>query len=218
SVSFAIKSGEKVAVCGRTGSGKSSLVMALFKLVPKIDGQIMIDDIDLDTVDSTTLRNRLSVVPQDTVLFSGTIRENLDPGNEYSDSSIWNVLRLCKLETVFASLSDTISDDGSNLSTGKRQLVCLARALIKNRSLLIMDEATSSLDSESEQFINNIISSTKQTVISVIHRVSSVLNFDKVIVLQSGVIQEIGSPKELVSKKNSLFNSLLKGEQEYTER
>ncbi|RWS12536.1 ATP-binding cassette sub-family C member 9-like protein [Dinothrombium tinctorium] len=198
----------------KLGSGKSSLVMALFKMIKVSEGSILIDNIDIKSIAITELRRRLALVPQDTVLFSGTLRDNLDPGKFLSDEHIWYVLKKCHLHNMFSTLDDKIVEDGQNLSAGQKQLLCLARALIKNKSILIMDEATSSLDQSSEQLINKIVTESNQTVLSIIHRVSNVFHFDTVIVLQAGIVHEIGSPSELMTKKNSLFYSLLKGEGE----
>ncbi|XP_054166952.1 ATP-binding cassette sub-family C member 9-like [Oppia nitens] len=207
---FHIKAGEKVGICGRTGCGKSSLINALFRLNNITNGKILIDGIDIaNDVTTSVLRSRLSVIPQDVVLFSGTIRENLDPNNQLTDQQIWTVLRQLNLNKSIESLDDVITEEGLNLSTGQRQLLCIARALLRESTILVMDESTSSLDEESEHLVLDLIRQTNKTVISIAHKLSTILDYDKIIVVDKGVISEIGSPKELINRKDSLFNTLL---------
>ncbi|KFM80795.1 ATP-binding cassette sub-family C member 9, partial [Stegodyphus mimosarum] len=215
-ITLTIKPGEKVGICGRTGSGKSSLIMALFRMVNISGGKIEIDGIDIMKVPLETLRSRLSIIPQEAIIFSGTVRENLDPGKEYSDEELWQVLEAAQLKHIIAALPGgldaQVSDEGSNMSTGQHQLFCLARALIRKSKILVMDEATSSLDPETDSILQNVVALYYRdcTVISIAHRVQSILDFDKVVVLDAGRITEVGSPKELQEMKGSIFASLIK--------
>ncbi|XP_042910121.1 ATP-binding cassette sub-family C member 8 isoform X2 [Parasteatoda tepidariorum] len=220
-VSLTIKAGEKVGICGRTGSGKSSLIMALFRMVNIISGRIEIDGVDIMDIPLEVLRSRLSIIPQEAVIFSGTVRENLDPANEFSDEELWNALEAAQLKAIVnllpGGLDAQISGEGSNLSAGQHQLFCLARALIRNSKILVMDEATSSLDPETDQILQNVVAENYQssTVLSIVHRVQSILNFDKVIVLDGGRVAEVGHPKDLQEVKGSIFASLLKASHQH---
>lgn len=137
----------------------------------------------------------------------------MDPGNKYSDEIIWKLLHDLRLKPVIDDLSDTVSEEGANFSLGQRQLLCLARALLRNSPILIMDEASSALDNETEQLMQTVISNMSKTVISIAHRISNIASFDKIVVLSEGSIVEMGPPKELLKKKNSEFSSLLKAQE-----
>ncbi|CAG2164179.1 unnamed protein product, partial [Oppiella nova] len=160
---FSVKPGEKVGICGRTGCGKSSLVNAMFRLNHITNGKILIDGKDITKISTHLLRSKLSVIPQDVVLFSGTIRENLDPNKEISDDKIRGVLSELNLNSSISSLDEYITEEGLNLSAGQRQMLCIARALLRDSAVLIMDESTSSLDEESEQLILDLIKKTNKT-------------------------------------------------------
>ncbi|KAG8183008.1 hypothetical protein JTE90_017096 [Oedothorax gibbosus] len=220
-ITLSIKPGEKVGICGRTGSGKSSLIMALFRMVNIMFGKIEIDGINIVNIPLEILRSRLSIIPQEAVIFSGTVRENLDPSQEHSDEEIWKALEAAQLRTIVAAmpggLEAQVSDEGSNMSTGQHQLFCLARALIRKSRILVMDEATSSLDPETDQILQNVVAECYKdsTVLSIVHRVQSVLNFDKVIVLDGGRVAEVGNPKDLQEVKSSIFASLVKASHQH---
>ncbi|CAN7987080.1 unnamed protein product [Ixodes hexagonus] len=213
SVTFA--PGEKVGICGRTGSGKSSLVMGLFKMVPISEGTIYVDGIDIATVPFDILRSRLSIIPQEPVLFSGTIRQNLDPRAMYTDEQLWSVLEKARLKEVVivsGGLDGEVTEEGSNFSIGQRQLFCFARSLLQPSKVFVLDEATSSLDSDLDSLIQETILNewADSTILAIAHRVTGLLNFDRVIVLEAGHIVETGAPSELRDRRGSTFVSLLK--------
>ncbi|XP_050524591.1 ATP-binding cassette sub-family C member Sur-like isoform X2 [Daktulosphaira vitifoliae] len=195
-VSLHIPPGQKVGICGRTGSGKSSLVMSILNMVPIRDGIITIDDIDINNVPLQTLRSRISVIPQDVRMFSGTIRQNLDLKNEFSDNEIWSCLRMTQMEDTvllqLGGLDGLIGSSGDNLSSGQKQLLCLARAILQDNVCLIMDEPTSSIDDETEKKLLEAIKNSFQgrTVITIAHRLSTILDYDRVLILEAGKIIE----------------------------
>lgn len=214
-VSVTIAPGEKVGICGRTGSGKSSLVMSLFKMVPISEGKIFVDDIDISMVPCDVLRSRLAIIPQEPILFSGTIRQNLDPKRAHTDEELWNVLEKAHLKEIvvlYGGLDGEVTEEGSNFSIGQKQLFCFARALLQPSKVLILDEATSSLDANLDNLIQETVLNewADSTVLAIAHRVTGLLNFDKIIVLEAGHIVESGSPAELKQKRGSIFMSLLK--------
>ncbi|KAK7871844.1 hypothetical protein R5R35_006438 [Gryllus longicercus] len=213
-ISFYINSGEKVGIVGRTGSGKSSLIVALFRLVEISSGQIKIDGINIADVSLEVLRSRLTVIPQDPVLFAGTIRSNLDPHQLFSDSDLWNALEKTTLKNKISSTADqldaSVNASGNNFSTGERQLLCLARALLKNTKILILDEATAAVDPETEVAIQTAIQKEFHhcTVLTIAHRLSTVTSSDRVLVMDNGKVVEFDSPSNLLSNNNSHFYQL----------
>ncbi|XP_070559516.1 ATP-binding cassette sub-family C member 8-like [Ptychodera flava] len=217
-VNLDFKSGEKIGICGRTGSGKSSLTLAVFRLIETFEGRITIDGIDISHVPLLTLRSRLVIIPQDPVLFAGTIRFNLDPLSHKSDDQLWEALEISRLKEVVAELDNQldsyVSEDGDNFSVGQRQLFCLARAFLRYAKIIIMDEATASVDMETDTALQDVISVAfaDRTVITIAHRISSILDSDRVLVLSGGKVIEYGSPKKLLNQDGSTFASLVKGE------
>ncbi|KAL0274896.1 UNVERIFIED_CONTAM: hypothetical protein PYX00_002924 [Menopon gallinae] len=213
-ISFEINSGEKIGIVGRTGAGKSSLVAAIFRLVELDSGAITIDGVDISLIPLPILRSRITVIPQDPVIFTGTLRSNLDPYNKYSDEIIWNVLKQTKLydkvQSIPNGLSAVFGERGDVLSVGENQLLCLARALLRSSKILILDEATASVDPDTETAVQTIIDKDFKhcTILTIAHRLKTVKNCDKVLVLNHGMVQEFDDPKTLMENPNSLFSSM----------
>ncbi|BBN08483.1 ATP-binding cassette, subfamily C (CFTR/MRP), member 2 [Marchantia polymorpha subsp. ruderalis] len=210
-----IEGGQKIGVVGRTGSGKSTLIQALFRLVEPAGGKIIIDGIDITSIGLHDLRSKLSVIPQDPTLFEGTMRVNLDPLEQYSDAEIWEALDKCQLGDIVRAkdtkLDFPVSENGENWSVGQRQLLCLGRALLKRSQILVLDEATASVDSRTDGLIQRTIRAEfgKCTVITVAHRIPSVADSDRVLVLSDGKVAEYDAPSQLLQNKSSFFYKLV---------
>ncbi|KAI4382506.1 hypothetical protein MLD38_008463 [Melastoma candidum] len=206
---------KKIGIVGRTGSGKSTLIQALFRVIELLSGRILIDGIDIAKLRLHELRSRLSIIPQDPVLFQGTVRMNLDPLEEHSDREIWEVLHKCNLaDTVrrdWRLLDAPVAEDGENWSVGQRQLVCLVRVLLKKRKVLVLDEATASVDTVTDNAIRQAIQEETRecTVLTVAHRIPTVIDNDLVLVLDQGKVVEYESPKALLENKSSSFSALV---------
>ena len=211
-LSFVINANEKIGVVGRTGSGKSSLLATLFRTVNLSDGQILLDQTDTKTIDRHALRQMLAIIPQDPFLFSGTIRENLDPYATHSDEEIYAVLEKCDLRSLVNSLDSVIVERGRNFSVGQKQLFCLARALLRQAKVLCLDEATANIDLETDRRIQQSIRSTCKdvTVITIAHRVQTILDSDRVMVMDNGRIIEFDSPARLIEDSQSTFARLVR--------
>ncbi|KMT07545.1 hypothetical protein BVRB_6g151560 [Beta vulgaris subsp. vulgaris] len=207
----------KVGVVGRTGSGKSTLIQALFRVVEPSQGRILIDGLDVCLLGLQDLRSRLSIIPQDPTLFQGTVRFNLDPLEEHNDQEIWEVINKCHgLANIIrqdARLLDApVAEDGENWSVGQRQLVCLARVLLQRRRIVVLDEATASVDTATDNIIQKTVREETSgcTVITVAHRIPTVIDNDLVLVLDQGKIVEYDSPAELLKDSSSAFSKLVK--------
>ncbi|XP_026322609.1 probable multidrug resistance-associated protein lethal(2)03659 isoform X1 [Hyposmocoma kahamanoa] len=207
-VSFGVRPAEKVAVVGRTGAGKSSLIAALFRL-SKITGKITVDELCADETGLPAWRSRLCALPQRPALFAASLRENLDPENKYSDAQIYAALEQVELRDMVANLpaglSTKVGDGGGNLSSGQRQLVCLARAALAGCKVLILDEATANVDTETDKHIQQTIRNkfADSTVLTIAHRLNTVMDYDRVIVMDKGRIAESGHPYELLTQPKS---------------
>ncbi|XWS67375.1 hypothetical protein CRYUN_Cryun04dG0002000 [Craigia yunnanensis] len=207
---------KKIGIVGRTGSGKSTLIQALFRLVEPSRGQIIIDGIDISMLGLQDLRSRLSIIPQDPTLFQGTMRNNLDPLQQHTDQEIWEVLRKCCLAEIVRQdqrlLDAPVVEDGENWSVGQRQLICLARILLKKKKILVLDEATASIDTATDNLLQQTIKneSSRSTIITVAHRIPTVINSDLVLVLDGGKAVGFESPAELLKDSSSAFSKLVK--------
>ncbi|KAG0225231.1 hypothetical protein BGW41_004787 [Actinomortierella wolfii] len=258
-ISFEVQPGEKIGIVGRTGAGKSSLTLALFRIIEaansywakasqdpnaidtslvkssnssstshlsddEIDGgSIVIDGVDISTVGLNYLRQHLSIIPQEPTLFAGTLRENLDPFNEKQDADLWRALERAHLKdyasTLQGGLSFEVAQNGENFSVGQRSLLCLARALLRDTSILVLDEATSSVDMQTDELIQRTIRTEfkDRTILTIAHRIKTVMDYDKILVLERGRLVEFEPPSVLLQRKDSLFYGLAKQAGEITE-
>ncbi|KAF4466595.1 hypothetical protein FALBO_6522 [Fusarium albosuccineum] len=227
---------EKVGIVGRTGAGKSSLALAIFRALEADQGKILIDDVEIGKIGLQDLRENITIVPQDPTLFHGTIRSNLDPFDMYTDDQIFAALRRVQLigpdepitvpptptqtpnspnsptlkmnKNIFLDLQSAVTESGSNLSQGQRQLLCLARAMLKSPTVLVMDEATASIDYATDSKIQETIRELTGTVITIAHRLATIVDYDKVLVLDKGQVMEYAHPWELINKKDGTFRSM----------
>uniref|UniRef100_A0A665UVT8 ATP-binding cassette, sub-family C (CFTR/MRP), member 9 n=1 Tax=Echeneis naucrates TaxID=173247 RepID=A0A665UVT8_ECHNA len=217
-VNIYIEPGQKVGICGRTGSGKSSLSLAFFNMVDMFEGKIVIDGIDISKLPLQTLRSRLSIILQDPVLFSGSIRFNLDPERTCTDDRLWEALEIAQLKNMVKALPGgldaVVTEGGENFSVGQRQLFCLARAFVRNSSILIMDEATASIDMATENILQKVVMTAfaDRTVVTIAHRVHTILKADVVIVMKRGNILEYDKPEILLEQEDGMFASFVKAD------
>ncbi|XP_022645623.1 canalicular multispecific organic anion transporter 2-like isoform X2 [Varroa jacobsoni] len=208
--------GEKVGVVGRTGAGKSSLTLSLFRLIEAASGYIVIDGINISRIGLHDLRSKLTIIPQDPVLFSGTLRENLDPFEEHTDESIWAVLEQAHLKSFITELDKSllfeVTEGGENMSVGQRQLVCLARALLRKTKILILDEATAAVDVETDDLIQKTLKQefSDSTTLTIAHRLNTIIDHNKVMVMSDGLVVEYENPQVLLKKQDSLFYAMAK--------
>ena len=206
---------EKVGVVGRTGAGKSTMMIALFRITDLCEGSIAIDGIDLATLGREDVRRALCIIPQDPVLFSASVRFNLDPFNEASDEDIWSVLEQVELkdaiERLPRGLADDVQEGGSNFSVGERQLICMARALLKHPKILIMDEATASLDNETDTHLQHMIRKQFATCtgLTIAHRLNTIMDAHRVCVMDKGVVAEYDTPANLLRKEGGIFRGMV---------
>ena len=212
-LNFEINPKEKIGVVGRTGSGKSTLCLCLFRLLEADNGKISIDDIDISSIGLEMLRKNLTIIPQEPTLIEGTLRENVDPAEIFSDEKILEVLKAVGLDDFLEgkNLDYKIENNGNNISIGEKQLICIARALIKKSKIILMDEATANIDYKTETFLQNSINKELKdcTVITIAHRIKTIINYDRILVLNNGEIVEFDSPQNLLDKKG-LFYQLYK--------
>ncbi|XP_038682857.1 ABC transporter C family member 14-like [Tripterygium wilfordii] len=219
-ITLRIHGGEKIGVVGRTGSGKSTLVQVFFRLVEPSGGSIIVDGIDICTLGLHDLRSRFGIISQEPVLFEGTVRSNVDPIGLHTDEEIWKSLERCQLKDVVAAkperLDSPVVDNGDNWSVGQRQLLCLGRVMLKRSRLLFMDEATASVDSQTDAAIQKIIREefAACTIISIAHRIPTVMDCDRVLVIDAGKAKEFDTPSRLIERP-SLFGALV---QQYANR
>jgi ATP-binding cassette, subfamily C (CFTR/MRP), member 1 len=212
-ISLTIEAREKIGIVGRTGAGKSSLMLALFRLVEPAGGQIIIDGIDIATIGLEDLRRNISIIPQDPTLFTGTFRSNLDPFNNSDDNAIMKVLEAVHLRELIqqnGGIDGKITEGGANISVGQRQLMCLARALLRRSRIIVMDEATASVDFETDRFIQETIRRefADCTVLIIAHRINTIEYCDRVLVLDQGEVAEFDDPA-ILKQQDSIFASMV---------
>jgi len=215
SISITLNPGEKIGICGRTGAGKSSLLLALFRILEPAEGTILIDGVDITKIGLHDLRSAMTIVPQSPDLFEGTMRENIDPVGEYQDADIWEALKQAYLREYVESLPEgldaPVREGGSSLSAGQRQLVCFARALLRKTKILVLDEATSAVDLETDKSIQEIIRGPQfknTTILTIAHRLNTIMDSDRILVLAAGRVAELDTPSNLLTKPDSTFRSL----------
>ncbi|KAG9313459.1 hypothetical protein JVU11DRAFT_5783 [Chiua virens] len=226
-LNFEVLPGEKVGILGRTGSGKSTLALSFFRFVEATEGKIMIDGVDISQIGLTDLRSKITIIPQDPTILSGTLRSTLDVFDEYEDADIFESLRRVHLipsedvpeETpdtinanIFRNLDSPVSEGGDNFSTGEKQLLCMARAILKRSKVLVMDEATASVDYATDELISKTIRQefASSTILTIAHRLRTVIDYDRVMLLDEGRIMEFDRPATLLADSNSRFYSLCK--------
>ena len=209
-ITFGVNAQEKIGIVGRTGAGKSSLVSALFRM-PQPTGQVIIDDVDIGKINIQSARQAMSVITQNPILFTGSLRMNLDPFKKYADKELWGALEEASLKAMVENLSNQLSEEikecGSNFSVGERQLLCLARALLKRSKIIIMDEATANVDYKTDQLIQETIRTKSKhcTVITIAHRLNTILDYDRVLVLENGQVVEYDKPEILLENDGGQF-------------
>lgn len=211
-VCLKIDGGQRVGVCGRTGAGKSSLTLAVFRILEAASGKILIDGVDISSIGLHDLRSIVSIIPQDPQLFEGSIRTNVDPTHAASDADIWQALSQAYLKdhimtNMGGTLDAEVSEGGSNLSAGQRQLVCFARALLRKTKILVLDEATSSIDLETDEAVQQILRGPDfkgVTTLTIAHRINTIMDSDRVLVMSDGKVAEFDTPEKLLGDSVSL--------------
>jgi len=213
-ITFKIHEGEKIGVVGRTGAGKSSLIVAMYRLAEISQGRIHVDSVDCSTISLNKLRSSMAIIPQEPVMFSGTIRTNLDPFGSYQDKEIIDVLHKCLLGPMLESskegLATHVEHMGSNFSLGTQQLMCLARAMLNPSRVLLLDEATAALDSDTNTAVQHVLQEhfSDRTIFTIAHRLDTIIDSDRILVMDAGVIAEFDRPDNLLEDEDSIFHEL----------
>lgn len=239
-VSFHVKSCNKIGIVGRTGAGKSTIITAFFRFLDLESGQITIDGVDISKIGLSDLRQAITIIPQDPTLFTGTVRSNLDPFDQYTDEQIFEALTRVNLITrgeragvkvstttttttpgtsaaapvdnqnKFLDLLSAVTEGGNNLSQGQRQLMCLARSLLRSPKVILLDEATASIDYESDALIQQTIRDefSSSTILTIAHRLRSIIDYDRILVMDAGRVVEYDDPYVLIANTESLFHSM----------
>lgn len=216
-VSFTIDPHEKIGIAGRTGAGKSSLVSALFRM-PRPTGHVIIDGVDICDANLQRSRQAMSVITQNPILFTGSLRMNLDPFDEHDDRELWDALEQASLKSMVKmlprQLNEEIKECGANFSAGERQLLCLARALLKKNKIIVMDEATANVDCKTDQLIQETTRNKFKhcTVITIAHRLNTIIDYDRVLVMENGQAVEYDKPDNLLRNDKAQFSRLYHGQ------
>lgn len=220
-VSFNVKPGQKIGIVGRTGSGKSSMMVALFRIEQYFPrSAISIDGVDIGHLPLNTLRSRLGIIPQDPVMFSASVRFNIDPFSKYTDAEIWEALDAVTMKSFVESLpnklDELVAEGGDNFSAGQRQLICIARVLLRNPKIIVLDEATASVDNETDVLIQRMVRERfkNSTVLTIAHRLHTIVDADCILVLDNGKVIESGSASDLLAKEEGPFKTLWKRQQQ----
>jgi len=214
-VSFRVEDRQKVGVVGRTGASKSTLATALFRIAEAVSGEILLDGVKIATVPLSVLRSKLTIIPQDPVMFVGTIRSNLDPTSLFTDEQLWRTLEQIHFKDAVSAFPEKLEygvvENGENLSLGQRQMICIARALLRNSRVILMDEATASVDLETDQLIQRAIRESFQdcTVLTIAHRINTIIDADRVLVMEQGQVAEYEAPSVLLGRPESFFSHLV---------
>ena len=215
-ISFTVLPGQKIGICGRTGSGKSSMFVALFRIVePQPGSKVLLDGVDVSTLGLRDLRSKMAMIPQDPFMFAGTVRTNLDPFEEHTDEEVWSVIEKVGLKNTIDSaakqLDMEVIDNGSNFSLGQRQLLCMGRALLRNSRVLMMDEATASVDMDSDALIQKTVREafSECTTLTIAHRLNTIMDSDKILFLDSGKVAEYDDPETLLKNATGDFSRLV---------
>ncbi|KAL4461618.1 hypothetical protein ABPG74_016242 [Tetrahymena malaccensis] len=208
-LNISISPGEKVCIVGRTGSGKSTILLSILDLLYHTSGKVLFDDMELG---GGQIRDNISIIMQDSIVFEGTVKQNIDPLEKYTNEELLELIKKLELDGILTmnhlSLDSHLEESGKNLSQGEKQVISLVRALIQQRKIILFDEANSSIDEKNENILQNFLFKTKSTVIFIAHKITNVMNFDRVIFLNQGEILEQGTPKELLENSQSHFYSL----------
>ena len=220
-LNFEIKPKEKIGIVGRTGSGKSTIALCLFRILEAKEGKIYMDDVDISQIGLKKLRSNITIIPQDPTLMEGSLKFNIDPLNNHTEQEIENVMReigfwyICERNLEEnknkpdneKGLNMIITENGGNISIGERQLICITRAILRKSKIIVMDEATASIDVNTENIIQKAINNllNDSTILTIAHRIKTVLNSDRILVLDNGEVIEFDNPKTLLANKNSMF-------------
>ena len=213
-LNFVIQGQEKVGIVGRTGSGKSTITLCLFRILEATEGKILIDGVDISTLGLEILRHNLTIIPQDPALMEGSLRYNIDPLEKSEDNEIIKVMQKIGFDYIIKrdkeGLNQEIAEGGSNLSVGEKQLICITRAILRKSKIIIMDEATASIDYKTEEIIQKAVNEILKdsTFITIAHRIKTILNYDRILTLDNGKIVDFDTPKNLLNDKKSLFYEL----------
>jgi ATP-binding cassette subfamily C (CFTR/MRP) protein 1 len=236
-INFRVQKGERIGVCGRTGAGKvhsftlyklklslmtfisqSSVMTVLFRVVELTRGQILIDGLDIASIPLSLLRSKLAIIPQDPVLFTGSVRYQLDPFEQFDDRQVWEALEMVNMGDAVRAMSggvlEEVKENGENLSQGQRQLLCIARALLRQTKILIVDEGTSAVDPYTDELIQKVLREVADkkgtTVLAIAHRLQTIVDFDRILVLGYGHVLEFDAPQTLLSDPQSVFTTMIR--------